>query len=55
MRRGGSIEYPQSMFWIKNVREVDKPQFCGIKVGYEGYTIHGHIDSVVKSVVKHIE
>ena len=38
-RRGGSNEYPQSMFWNTNKKKKDypfKPQFCYIKVGYEG-------------------
>ena len=30
--RGGSNEYPQSMFWIKNKKI---PQFCYIKMGFE--------------------
>ena len=37
-RRGGSNEYPQSMFWSKNtIKEVYpcKPQFCYIKVGFK--------------------
>ena len=36
-RRSGSNEYPQFMFWIKN-KKVNPciPQFCYIKVGFEG-------------------
>ena len=37
--QGGSNKYPQSMFWNKT-RKIGiyhcKPQFCYIKVGYEG-------------------
>ena len=37
-RRGGSNEYPQSMFWSKNKKKVYpcKPQFYYIKVGCKG-------------------
>ena len=38
-RRGGSNEYPQSMFWaekIKNNEYPCKPQFYYIKVGFKG-------------------
>ena len=40
-RRGGSIEYPQSMFLNKNKKKVYpyKPQFCYIKVGLMGVFI----------------
>ena len=38
-RRGGSNEYPQSMFWA-NIRKNNvypcKPQFYYIKVGFKG-------------------
>ena len=36
--RGGSNEYPQSMFWSKNKKKVYpcKPQFYYIKVGCKG-------------------
>ena len=40
--QGGSNEYPQSMFWSKNkknIRNPCKPQFYYIKVGYEGVHI----------------
>ena len=37
-RRGGSNEYPQSMFWSKNKYPCE-PQFCYIKVGFEGVHI----------------
>ena len=38
-RRGGSNEYPQSMFWRKNMKNMYTPaypQICHIKVGYKG-------------------
>ena len=44
-RRGGSNEYPQSMFWSKNKKKKTKqvyscvPQFCYIKVGFKGVYI----------------
>ena len=37
--RGGSNEYPQSMFWSKNKKKKLYPcipQFCYIKVGFKG-------------------
>ena len=40
--RGGSNEYPQSMFWIeirKNNVYPCKPQFYFIKVGFKGVKI----------------
>ena len=33
-RRGGSNEYPQSMFWSKNTEKNNR--FCYIKVGFKG-------------------
>ena len=44
-RRGGSNEYPKSMFWSKN-KKIGiplQPQFFYIKVGFTGYTFHGHV------------
>ena len=41
-RRGGSNEYPQSMFLIRNKKNnvyPCKPQFYNIKVGFEGVKI----------------
>ena len=41
-----SNEYPQSMFWSKNKKNRYTPcipQFCYIKVGYRGYTLHRHV------------
>ena len=41
-RRGGSNEYPQSMFLSRN-KKINvypcKPQFCYIKVGLKGVNI----------------
>ena len=37
-RRGGSNEYPQSMFWSKN-KKIGIPHFYYIKVGFEGVYI----------------
>ena len=40
--RGGSNEYPQSMFFSKNKNNnvyLCKPQFCYIKAGYKGVKI----------------
>ena len=34
-RRGGSNEYPQSMFW-KKIGIPYIPQFCYMKVGFKG-------------------
>ena len=41
-RRGGSNEYPQSMFWSRNKKNnvyPCKPQFYYIKVGFKGVKI----------------
>ena len=41
-QRGGSNEYPQSMFWSKKREKYvypSKPQFFYIKVGYKGVFI----------------
>ena len=40
-RRGGSNEYPQSMFWSKNKKNRYTPayQFYYIKVGFKGVYI----------------
>ena len=41
-QRGGSNEYPQSMFWSKNKKNRYTPripQFCYIKVGFKGVYI----------------
>ena len=43
-RRGGSNEYPQSMFWSKNKKKKVYPcipQFFYIKVGFTGVYISG--------------
>ena len=47
-RRGGSSEYPQSMFWSKNNKNrytPENPSFS-IKRGFKGvymYILHGHV------------
>ena len=41
-RRGGSNEYPQSMFWSRNKKNNEyacNPQFYYIKVGFNGVKI----------------
>ena len=45
-RRGGSNEYPQSMFWSKNKKNRYTPAFPSFaiyKLGLRGYTFHGHV------------
>ena len=45
-RRGGSNEYPQSMFWSKNKKNrytPAYPSFSKQKWGLRGYTLHGHV------------
>ena len=39
-RRGGSNEYPQSMFWSKNKKNRFHPAHPR---GLRGYTFHGHV------------
>ena len=44
-RRGGSNEYPRSMFWSKNKKNrctPAYPSFAILKWGSRGYTLHGH-------------
>ena len=44
--RGGSNEYPQSMFWSKNKKKwytPAYPSFAIIKWGSGGYTFHRHV------------
>ena len=44
-QRGGSNEYPQSMFWSK-IRIIGIPlhtQVLLYKSGFKGYTLHGHV------------
>ena len=44
--RGGSIEYPQSMFWSrkkKNNVYPCKPQFYYINVGFKGSKLYRHV------------
>ena len=45
-RRGGSNEYPQSMFWSKNKKNrytPANPSFTIKNWGLEGYSLHGHV------------
>ena len=45
-RRGGSNEYPQSMFWSKNKKNrytPAYPSFAILKWGLRGYSLHGHV------------
>ena len=44
-RRGGSNEFTQSMFWIKNKKNRFTPAFCYIVLsgGSRGFTFHGHV------------
>ena len=45
-RRGGSNEYPQSMFLSRNKKNNAyscKPQFYYIKVGFKGVKLYRHI------------
>ena len=44
--RGGSNEYPQSMFWNKNKKNRYTPvntSFTMYKWGLRGYTFHGYV------------
>ena len=44
--RGGSNEYPQSMFWSKNKKNgytPANPSFTILKWGSREYTLHGHV------------
>ena len=45
VQRGGSNEYPQSIFWaeIKTIMYPCKPQFYYIKVGFKGSTLYRHV------------
>ena len=45
-RRGGSNEYPQSMFWSQNRKNrytPAYPSFSTSKWGLRRYTLHGHV------------
>ena len=45
-RRGGSNEYPQSMFWIKNKKNRYTPANPTLYMygwGLGGYSLHGHV------------
>ena len=44
--RGGSSEYPQSMFFSRNKKNnvyFCKPQFYYVKVGFKGVTIYRYV------------
>ena len=45
-RRGGSNEYPQSMFWSKNKKNRFTPAYPSFTIqkwGSRRYTLHGHV------------
>ena len=45
-RRGGSNEYPQSMFWSKNKKNRYTPAYPSFAIqnwGSRGYTLYGHV------------
>ena len=45
-RRGGSNEYPQSMFWTKNKKNRHTPANLSVTVekwGIRGYTFYGSV------------
>ena len=45
-QRGGSNEYPQSMFWRKNKKNMYtrvNPKFSIQKCGIRGCSLHGHV------------
>ena len=45
-QRGGSNEYPQSMFWSKNKKNRYTPAYPSFAIqrwGSTGYTLHGHV------------
>ena len=45
-QRGGSNEYPQSMFWSKNKKNMYtrvNPTFSISKWGVRGCSLHGHV------------
>ena len=53
--RGGSNEYPQSMFWSKNKKNRYTPtytSFAILKWGSRGYTFHGHV-LLMKMILHH--
>ena len=45
-RRGGSNEYPQTMFWSKNKKNRYTPAYPSFTIqkwGIRGYTLYGHV------------
>ena len=50
--RGGSNEYPQSMFLSRNKKTnvyPCKPQFYYIKVGFKGSILYSHVFVMIKN------
>ena len=50
-QRGGSNEYPQSMFWSKNKKNRYTPAYPSFAIkqwGLRGYTLHGHVILMVR-------
>ena len=53
-RRGGSNEYPQSMFWRKNKENKYNfayHSFATYKWGSKGYASHGHVFLMVSRLL----
>ena len=45
-QRGGSNEYPQSLFWSKNKKNRYTPAYPSFTIqkwGLWGYSLHGHV------------
>ena len=57
-RRGGSNEYPQSMFLSRN-KNMNvypcKPQFYYIKVGFKGSTLYRYVFMMVSIILRLVE
>ena len=54
LRRGGSNEYPQSMFWSKKKEKFFTPVYPSFNIrkwGMRGYTFHGYVILMIASVV----
>ena len=53
--RGGSNEYPQSIFWSKNKKNrytPAYPSFTILKWGLTGYLFHGYVFMMEYSAVR---
>ena len=51
-RRGGSNEYPQSMFWGKNKKNRYTPAYPSFTIekwGIRGYTLYGNVFLMISS------